>query len=105
MAKKEESKLQHKINAIVLQAKMSGINSFVLGFKNPEDNKGTIHFEQIPMGDAVNICAFGWLQSLRNELKAHPEYKEDYAAIFKDAIVDFEKLTAKINKKVAEYIK
>ena len=63
----------------------------------------TVHFEQIPLNEAVNVCAFGWLNALKGELQAHPEYKEDYAAIFKDGISDFEKLTARINKRVTDY--
>lgn len=96
--------LKDKINAILLQAKMHGINSLVLGFKNPVDDQTILHFEQISLNEAVNLCAFGWLQSIKNELKVHPEYKEDYVAIFEDGISDFEKLTARINKRVTNYL-
>lgn len=98
-----DPRVQRQMSALVALAKTYGLNSFIFSFRNPDNNQFTIHFQNIPLNEAVNICGFGWLQSIRSELKAHPEYKEDYVRIFTEGIADFEALTQKINKRVAEY--
>lgn len=92
--------LPSAINAIALQAKIRGISSFVLGFKDSAKN-AVLHFEQIPLNEAADICGFAWMQVIQNELTAHPEYPKERAAIFQDALADFKKLLAKINKRMA----
>lgn len=101
--KKTTEKIERALNAVILQSATAGISSFVFGFKDEETSQNIIHFEKIPVGEAMNICAFGWVKAIRFELDAHPEYKKDYSKIFEEALVDFERLTKKINKRVAEY--
>ncbi len=98
-----EENLKRAIGAVILQAQQAGLRSFVFGFKNAENGQVTMHYEAIPLGEAVNICGFGWMQAIRSELAAHPEYKPDYQQIFKDALEDFAKLTLKVNQRVAAY--
>ena len=101
--------IKHQLNAIILQARASGIEGFVFGFRHVDPKTGapqyTTHFEKLPMNDAVNICGFGWLKAIDAELSNHPEYNAEFVKIFTDAKLEFLEVTKKINLKVVEFRK
>lgn len=95
---------RHKVNAIVLQARAAGIPSFLLAFRDPEtQNAATFTAENLPLSDAVNLSGAAWQHFLQMELDRHPEYEKEYALIFKEAKVEFQKILSDVNKKVITY--
>lgn len=98
-------RVQNIVSAMVQQAKNLGIESFIFSFPDEKTGQLLTHLEKIKMSDAVNIHAFGWINSIKSELKAHPEYSEKYVKIFIDAIEEFNAITKKINSRVGDYLK
>src|SRR3990167_6459505 len=94
--------LQRAINAIILQAKEAGIPSFVLAFKDKE-GKPTLHFENISYADAINLMSFGFVQGIRMDMAAHPEYVPQFTKIFEDFVRKYLLSLKDLNEEVKKY--
>lgn len=106
--KKEETsisqELQRSINAVILQAKEAGIPSFVLAFKDKE-GRPTFHFENIPYADAINLASFAFVQGIKINMAAHPEYATEFTKIFNDFIRNYLSSLRELNDRVEKYKK
>lgn len=100
--KKQEEDLQRKINAMILQAKSAGIPAFLLSFRE-EGGGAAIHFENMPIADAVNISANAWIRAMELNVERNPQYSKEYAGFFTDAIEEFKAVVRKLNKKVEDH--
>lgn len=90
--------VQRALNALILQAKAAGINSFSLCFRDPATGDMITHTENMPASDAVNLAGQLWKSAMAQAAEKTPDLK--LKKIFANSVIAYDDLATNINKKV-----
>lgn len=91
------------IKKLALYAKSIGIPSFFLGVRTGKMT--TLHMEDLPLKDAMQLMISGFHYVIEHEVNRHPEWSAEYRGIYEKLAKDFDSLIRSSNQEFIDYNK